>query len=214
MHASTVPMSLIFVRVAAFLGLSFVGGVAFLRQTWIIAPQQFSLNSFYMRAWHAGVRSTANPQHARAHALDRLEALRQTKRAGSESHKAALQEPETLLSFTDQNWHNTDPDSEEVQQLFHKGIASNDSAAVANDISQSDRARVFIKTEGEIAARCRSTLGDWCQHAMRQYSIAKRALSPSGNLTCHAGCNGVGNCNAFTGECDCPAGEAASPLND
>ena len=59
-----------------------------------------------------------------------------------------------------------------------------------------------------IAIRCKHATGDWCLRALCS-NLTTIATPPIlGTRSCTAGCNGVGNCNADTGACDCPAGIA------
>lgn len=59
-----------------------------------------------------------------------------------------------------------------------------------------------------IAIRCKHAIGDWCLRALSS-NLTTTATPPTlGTRSCTAGCNGVGNCNADTGACDCPAGIA------
>jgi hypothetical protein len=59
----------------------------------------------------------------------------------------------------------------------------------------------------DIARRCQHTSGSWCQSALSFNSKRPPILSQAGVKICSAGCNAVGNCNADTGVCDCPAGK-------
>lgn len=59
----------------------------------------------------------------------------------------------------------------------------------------------------DIARRCQHTSGSWCQSALSFNSKRPSIPSPAGVKNCSAGCNAVGNCNADTGVCDCPAGD-------
>lgn len=58
----------------------------------------------------------------------------------------------------------------------------------------------------DIARRCQHTTGSWCQSALSFNSKRPPISSQAGVKNCSAGCNAVGNCNADTGVCDCPAG--------
>ena len=65
-----------------------------------------------------------------------------------------------------------------------------------------------VQPQHDIPRRCKHTLGDWCRQALSiNHTTAATPDSP-GTKGCTAACNIVGNCNADTGDCDCPAGEA------
>ena len=57
----------------------------------------------------------------------------------------------------------------------------------------------------------------WCLSASQDFETCVTfetdfaQVAPQGQKACTAACNGVGNCNADTGLCDCPAGEKALP---
>ena len=59
-----------------------------------------------------------------------------------------------------------------------------------------------------IAIRCKHAIGGWCLRALSSNLTTIATPPPLGTRSCTAGCNGVGNCNADTGACDCPAGIA------
>ena len=59
-----------------------------------------------------------------------------------------------------------------------------------------------------IAIRCKHANGGWCLQAVFSNLTTIARPPPLGTRSCTAGCNGVGNCNADTGACDCPAGIA------
>ena len=59
-----------------------------------------------------------------------------------------------------------------------------------------------------IFGRCKHTLGQWCKQALSVNRTAAASPDLLGEKGCTAACNTVGNCNADTGVCDCPAGKA------
>lgn len=61
-----------------------------------------------------------------------------------------------------------------------------------------------------ISRRCKHTLGEWCTQALSVNRAAAATPDSPGGRICTAACNIVGNCNADTGVCDCPAGKPAS----
>ena len=53
--------------------------------------------------------------------------------------------------------------------------------------------------------RCSLARGSWCAGFQQQEAVARRA-PPRGDKLCPGDCGGVGNCNADSGSCVCPAG--------
>ena len=62
--------------------------------------------------------------------------------------------------------------------------------------------------QDDISRRCKHTLGKWCRQALSVNCTTAASPSLPGEKGCTAACNNVGNCNADTGVCDCPAGKA------
>lgn len=208
-------------RVLAVFGLSLLLGASLLLTTqWAIAsfrPTLVEIDNLKHKL------SIARPKRAQDRALHRQGLPRQTREAGNSWHAAVedVQPPEQWLENATQQTYSqhsafdgdlrrnrsisqppsTDLDVQHSQQGSHKG---NDTAEAA------PRTQALSANETD---RCRTVLGDWCQHALRQHDVLPRKQPPSSNLSCHADCNGVGNCNAITGTCDCPAGGSISHLH-
>lgn len=60
--------------------------------------------------------------------------------------------------------------------------------------------------KARIWALCGQSQGTWCRRFHRQQALPFKPV-PRGSKKCPKDCNGVGNCNADTGICECPAGE-------
>lgn len=214
-------------RVIAVFGLSLLLGVFLLLSTqWALVsfrPNLVEVDNLRLNL------STADPRQAREHALQRQGSLRQTKGAGNDLRAAikTVQPPEPEQwpdQATDQQLHrersafvNTVIDPEtgpSASQPSPSDLRTQHSQPSAEEGTSAAVAPSGIDTlPNDEAARCRTVLGGWCQHALQQHAVSQTTGALSGNLTCHADCNGVGNCNAITEGCDCPAGGSSSKVS-
>ena len=204
-------------KIIAVFGLSLLLGVSLLLST------QWAIVSFRPNLVETdNVKSTADPRQAREHALQRQGLLRQTKAAWKELRAAlqTVQPPEQWPDQANQQFNNERSASGNSLNDAKTGIFLASQASPRDPRTQQSQqgaqqdnntaegpSRTQPLSDRE-TARCRTVLGDWCQHALRQHAVSQATLPPSGNLTCPADCNGVGNCNAITGICDCPAGDS------
>ncbi|KAL6758371.1 exostosin-like glycosyltransferase [Haematococcus lacustris] len=73
------------------------------------------------------------------------------------------------------------------------------------------RARFVLTEDAPVRMRCSAAIGDWCAAFHAQEPVSWKP-APRGSKQCPTSgsppvpCNGVGNCNADSGYCECPAG--------
>ena len=113
------------------------------------------------------------------------------------------------------------PTSSAVRSATNTSEQSGSSHAISNAIHHAPslgtqklaQARQ-AQAQNDISRRCKHTLGEWCTQALSTTRAAAATPDSPGGRGCTAACNIVGNCNADTGVCDCPAGQPASTLCD
>jgi hypothetical protein len=80
---------------------------------------------------------------------------------------------------------------------LHASTADDAHLISGDALTRQEKARIW--------ALCGQSQGTWCRRFHRQQALPFKK-APRGSKTCPKDCNGVGNCNADTGICECPAG--------
>ncbi len=91
----------------------------------------------------------------------------------------------------------------DVRQHRHLHVSTlDDPQLIPGDaLTRQEKARIW--------ALCGQSQGTWCRRFHRQNAVPFKP-APRGSKTCPKDCSGVGNCNADTGTCECPAGGLSS----
>ena len=110
-------------------------------------------------------------------------------------------DPDAAATFSDDQKSSID-----FHQFPRTGIAELQTQEADHAVPGKSPSHGSSHAQLDIARRCQHTSGSWCQSALSFNSKRPPIPSQAGVKNCSAGCNAVGNCNADTGVCDCPAG--------
>lgn len=207
-----------------------LGAIGLLTSRWGTASQRSVTISTQQKQQNSMKVLTVKSQHPREPAVQRQDRLRWTEAAENTSfaalnpvqslyhgHHGHTDHDQHLLSVHSTSYSASSPEPQisashlstiraAAEDTKHGSSGSHEGFGTTAGMPADMRALDSQLSAKEVAARCRTTIGEWCQHALKQQAVSDRSQPISGSQTCHSDCNGVGNCNALTGICDCPAG--------
>lgn len=108
--------------------------------------------------------------------------------------------------------YNANADQQRGSSSFSSLNAIDITPSLGDPQAQDSAEARSAQPQDDISRRCKYTLGEWCRQALSVNRTTAATPHSFGQKGCTAACNIVGNCNADTGVCDCPAGEATMVL--